>query len=259
MENIVEKLGFFDFLNLIITGLFTIIGTFAIAYQYKVDITIQILNYLMSKKQINLLFFTLCLFFILSIAYIVGMVCQELYKLVDENILKSFDRLIRDVFENNGFIKNSQKKQRYIDIKQEILKLNNGSQDNNCLDNNQYFFNYCEYQLQIRGLNAKTEKLRDIEGMAEAFCTSNILLSLLLVYCSKCKRITYKLPLFYFRGELIVLILFAIIFCFYRKRALKNRIRMTFALYEAIYDYERKDKNYQENKIELYLKNLRES
>lgn len=101
-----------------------------------------------------------------------------------------------------------------------------------------YFFAYCVYYIQIHGKDKKLEKLRDITGLSMSL--SLVFLSLTLgaivvMIISLVDNIFNKKILF----EIIVIFAnagFSILFDCYAEKALKNRVRMTLALYEVEYD-----------------------
>ena len=53
MDSVVEKLGFFDFFNLIIVGMFTIVGFFSITYQFGWNISNEVFLYLVNTVEIE--------------------------------------------------------------------------------------------------------------------------------------------------------------------------------------------------------------
>ena len=242
MESVIEKLGFFDFFNLIIVGMFTIVGCFSITYQFGCGISRGVALYLVNTVQVNTILVALCIVSIIAISYIVGMLCQEVYSLIDNELF--FITLITHLFQMDSCINNQIKRERYAALAKIIFERNDIDYSNAlstewCWELNNYFFTYCLYQLQIRGLNKKTEKLRDIEGLAKSFCASTIILLAVLLGSGFASWNTFTLPRFVFVMESLLLLVISIIFHEYRKRALKNRIRMTLSLYESVYDSEK--------------------
>lgn len=246
MENIVDKLGFFDFFNSIIVGMFTIIGSFCITLQFGWEISKKIFTYLVDTSEVNILFLVLCIFFMITVSYILGILCHEIFDLLDLkfNILKI---IISKLFEKDSCIKNPKRRERYADIAKEIFD-NNGIKylrtkgDHAYIiwnyDLNDYFFTYCLYQIQIRGLNKKTEKLRDIEGLAKSFCISSVILLFVLLGVGIKSWNTNPVPLILLLAEVILLLISSVLFFVYRTKAIKNRVRLTLSLYQAIYEKE---------------------
>ena len=259
MESVVEKLGFFDFFNLIIVGIFTIVGCFGITYQFDLEISKKIFTYLKDTAEVNTLFLVLSVSAIITVSYIIGLLCLEAFNLIDKK-LKTFDNLVKDLFTRDSCIENEKKRIQYANIAKTVFDYNgidhepregnpSGLEWDWSLNN--YFFTYCVYQLQIRGLNRKTEKLRDIEGLAKSFCISNVLLLSVLQVVGGMHWNTFLLPYYFVFIEVILLIVIILIFIVYRKNALKNRIRMTLALFEAVYIKETMDsKTKEDNKNE---------
>ena len=245
MESIVEKLGFFDFFNLIIVGMYTTIGCFIITYQFGWSASNEVVHYLTSKSEVNTILLVLCFSSIIAISYIIGMLCHEIYSLVDNDL--TFIILITNLFQEGSCIDNQRKRKRYADIAKMVFDKNgikySVTKDDPPVINwnwelNNYYFTYCVYQLQVRGLNRKTEKLRDIEGLAKSFCVSNIFLLAVLLGGGLLSWNTFTLPKYVFGVEVILLLTISFIFNEYRIKALKNRVRMTISLFEAVFDKE---------------------
>ncbi len=243
MENLVDKMGFFDFFNHIIVGMYTIIGVFFILYQFNSKVSQSAILCCLCQTEINSLFLIICIFLILAISYSIGLVCHELFSILDTYMIKSLDNLMKSLFSNNSCITNEKKKERYKTLAKEIFnkneikfnKLKNGEISWN-KDLAEYFFVYCLYQVQIRGLNKKSEKLRDIDGLARAFCISNALLLATLVLCGMFYGDNYFLSIRFFISEFVLLMIMILMFNRYRRKALRNRVLMTFSLYESIHD-----------------------
>ena len=246
MDSVIEKLGFFDFFNYIIVGMFTIVGCFSITYQFGWETSDKIFSYLTNTVEVNTVFLVLCFFSLVTVSYIIGLLCHEIYSLIDRavNPLNIFKKLIENLFNDNSCIENEIKRKRYTIIAKAIFEKNGieyswdldvHSSKKWSLELNNYFFTYCLYQLQIRGLNRKTEKLRDIEGLAKSFCVSSIILLAVLIAEGIMYRNALPISGRVFWGEVLLLIVICIIFIQYGIKALKNRIRMTLSLYDAIF------------------------
>ena len=94
MDSVIEKLGFFDFFNYIIVGMFTIVGCFSITYQFGWETSDKIFSYLTNTVEVNTVFLVLCFFSLVTVSYIIGLLCHEIYSLIDRavkplNILKN--------------------------------------------------------------------------------------------------------------------------------------------------------------------------
>ena len=246
MESIVNKLGFFDFFNSIIVGMFTIIGCFCITLQFRWKISIKCFRYLIYKKEVNILFLVLCLFSLVITSYILGILCHSIFDLFTskENALK---KIITRLFEKDSCIENPKRRDRYAVIAKRIFDNNGinysttkGQQPYVIWDYelNNYFFTYCLYQVQLRGLDKKPEKFRDIEGLSKSFCVSSVALFFVLIGVGIVSWNTNYVPLFLFWGEAISLVISSRLFYVYRIKALTNRVRLTLSLYDAIYEKE---------------------
>lgn len=97
-----------------------------------------------------------------------------------------------------------------------------------------YFFAYCVYYIQIKNQNRKTEKLRDIEGLSKE-------LSLVFLFLTFFAIIAFFITLFQFNGDKWYLAIIYSILCAYlsiimdfrTEKSIKNRIRMTLAIYDV--------------------------
>ena len=243
MESVVEKLGFFDFFNLIIVGIFTIVGCFGITYQFNLNITNEVFTYLKDTAAVNTLFLVLSISSIITVSYIIGLLCLVVFNLIEKKT-KTYENLIQGLFTKKSCIENEKKRIQYAKLAKIVFENNKiqykPKEDDPTglewdLDLSNYFFAYCLYQLQIRGLNKKPEKLRDIEGLAKSFCISSVLLLAVLIGVGEAYWNTFLLPDIIFFIEFVLLIVIFVLFILYRINVLENRIRMTLALYEAVY------------------------
>ena len=145
MERIVDKLGFFDFFNHIIVGLFTIIGCFDISIQFSCAISKDVFSYLVKRNEVNMLFLALCLFSIVTVSYILGLLCHEFFSLIDDKIIKTFEKLNRELFTEKSCVDNQLKRNRYKKLAESLYKNNNipykkSSQKDTDLNNYFFFF-----------------------------------------------------------------------------------------------------------------------
>jgi len=241
MGNAIEKLGFLDFFNHIIVGLFIILGLFCISIQFGCNISNNVLAFLLTTAEVNTLLLVLCIVSIIAVAYILGLLCHEVFSTLDNH--KTADRIIANLFEEkDSCIDNKKKRKRYEELAKKIFDDNgieyqkksnkdSGIEWNDELNN--YFYAYCLYQVQIRGLNGKPEKLRDIEGLAESFCISSVFLLAILLIIGHFFWNTRAIPDLAFVIEAFMCPVFGAIFYVYRKRVLENRIRMILSLYNG--------------------------
>lgn len=160
-------------------------------------------------------------------------ICNTISRLVFKTNKKTY---IENIFNNSGPISNSLKRRIYKQYAQEIATSKElFSNDIIVFDSelSSYFFAYCTYYIQVHEQNKKTEKLRDIEGLSMSFS----LVFLILTVASFIALILSKL--FYVNGIVLECVSFfvyatlSIIFDYRAEKALKNRIRMTLAVYEA--------------------------
>lgn len=104
---------------------------------------------------------------------------------------------------------------------------------------NDYFFAYCEYYIQNKELNRKTEKLRDIHGFSNMLSTCFALILILGILLQAVSKYLFHLPFVtYIKiSSLFTLIpvyaALSIIFWFRMKKNINYRIRMILGIYDA--------------------------
>ncbi len=248
MENAVEKLGFFDFFNHIIVGMFTILGLFSITIQFGWDKSITALSFLMNTREVNALFFVLSIVTIIAVAYILGLLCHVIFSAYDNH--RTINTLITNLFDQkDSCIIGQKRKGRYVELAKILFDKHNieypkGSSNdpgvNWDFELNIYFYTYCLYQVQIKGLDKKPEKFRDIEGLLESFIVSLLFLDVVLFITGYFRWTDIIIPDWAFVAEIFMLLGISNILYRHRIAVLKNRIRMTLSLYDAICNQEKK-------------------
>lgn len=161
----------------------------------------------------------------------------QIFKILSRLVIKVGKvNYINHIFVDPNLITNPLKRKRYKQYAVEFAKRkclfpNGRVKCNEALS--AYFFAYCVYYIQVREKDKKIEKLRDIEGLAMS-------LSLIFLFLTLGSMFTLGVCFFYSAGwilfgiiELLVNAAFSILFDCYAERAIKNRIRMTLAVYEA--------------------------
>lgn len=224
----------------------------------------------------NILLWNICIiFFCFLLFYLIGILVQELYYHIyssshtnrsthtkesstirsNKIILKIINFLsrllfkvrqenyIENIFEDCNIIPNNIKRKIYKRYAEDIIKEKFSFEQNDTglaytkEDLSNYFYAYCVYYIQIREKNKKTEKLRDIEGLAMSLSLAFLMLTisstiaLVIILCGSSNGFLFEIL------NLGTNMIFSILFDCYAERALKNRIRMTLALYEVEHDY----------------------
>lgn len=152
-------------------------------------------------------------------------------------------KCLTKLFDSKDILSNMSKQKRYetfvIDFVNEF-QLATDSVDGKPADGKpdyeyiSYFYTYCEYYIHIKKLNKKTEKLRDIEGLSQELSLLFLILTLFSavlaltrIFCFDIYKIAFLIVLALLYGFL------SIVMDLRTERSIKNRIRMTFALYDA--------------------------
>lgn len=150
---------------------------------------------------------------------------------------------VKKIFADEKLIKNKFKREQYKKYAESIAEKKGIFPPNSIILNDElseYFFAYCIYYLHVRNKDGKTEKLRDIEGLSEGFSMAFTILTVIAIFVA-----AYGFFEQILKGEDLIKYLMAstlcpflsILFDYRTERAVKNRIRMTLALYEAEIDH----------------------
>ena len=159
------------------------------------------------------------------------------------------EKYIDNLFEDSNLIINSIKRKQYKQYAEDVMKEKELFSEKEIVYDKElssYFFAYCVYYIQVRGKDKKLEKLRDIAGLSMSLSLIFLFLALGSVIAL---AICYLYSIDYILFEIIYFIInvsLSILFDCYTERAVKNRIRMTLAVYEAekgLQTYRRLDKS----------------
>lgn len=269
METFIEQQGFYDYINHVITGAIFLLCVELILLPFKTLSAIQSIYYVLDNifdsENLNAFLWNVCLVvLLLVICFLLGTLFQELYSLIyhkkggersaddsKETLARLISRLFFKtdktawadrIFEETGPINNDLKRQVYIGYAKKLATEKELFPDNQ-IDLNRsfasYFFGYCVYYIQVRNQNQKTEKLRDIEGLSMSlslvFLFLTIISVLALIPVIKTSSVKY---IIYTVICSVGYALLSIIFDYHAEKALKNRVRMTLAVYEVQRDKE---------------------
>ena len=164
-------------------------------------------------------------------------IMSKVLKIISRLIIKVRQgNYIDNLFEDSELITNSIKRKKYKQYAEDIAKKKELFTENKIIYDKElssYFFAYCVYYIQVRGKDKKLEKLRDIEGLSMS-------LSLIFLFLAFGSGIAFIISSLYSNDCILFEIInfganvfLSILFDCYAERALKNRIRMTLAVYEA--------------------------
>lgn len=149
------------------------------------------------------------------------------------------ENYIDGLFEDSDLIMNSIKRKKYKQYAEDVAKKKELFSESKIIYSKElssYFFAYCVYYIQVRGKDKKLEKLRDIGGLSMSlsliffFLACGSVIALIICCLKSIDGILFEIIYF------LLNVLLSILFDCYTERVLKNRIRMTLALYEAEQD-----------------------
>lgn len=205
MDNILDKLGLYDFFGLLLPGMF-FTGVLVI-----IDFPLIISFTYPDSEVFNNIGFIL-------VSYICGTIIQEIASYIDEKVIKMRDSAIKEILSDEKLSKSERKK-----IKKLVKELSKEQDESErCYD---AFFKCKEY-LEDNGKMKKADKLDAIFAMSRDFIVCNfILFFLVLLTITKYETYTvYYLLLF-------SLIASIFIFSYRAERYAKMRVRSIFRRY----------------------------
>lgn len=232
MDSITEKFSVFDFFNLIIGGSTFLLGLGICNYS-QLTRFVPAIACLIDDSDF-MLFIGTTLF--LGCALVAGTVINEFAYWIFDTMLHWERTLIETCLNKKQLIKNDiklqvfrEKAKKYLNI--EKLELNEDFTTDQCST----YFAYCIYYLHVRGQDKKTEKLRETQGLSELLTlvfASIPILSITLHLLFGTSFLSIKPILFIY----VLFLLFSYAFLRRFRRAMKNRIKMVLAVYDACVD-----------------------
>ena len=151
---------------------------------------------------------------------------------------------MENIFSECGPITNAQKRAWYQELAKDFINqtstLSGESEPLKQDDVLSYFFAHCVYYIQVKNLNRKTEKLRDIEGLSASlsfvflglaiFSFITILINVYQIVFNQQNRyeeIIWSIIIFF------IGIIFSVLMDCRTEKSINNRIRMTLAIYDV--------------------------
>lgn len=275
MDSVVEKQGFYDYINHIIVGFVFLLGIEVILIGQGVYPISHLYGYLIDwsvfNSNNNLVFTIIGAAILILVCFIIGAMAQEVHiNLFEINHKKKGKKFKKEdkrrtmisrfwrktnrpsygeiIFTDEEFFGNSLKYNSYWNLAVALVKdksLNVDLKKNKEVLSS-YFFAYCDYYNQVNGNHKKAEKLRDIEGLT-------LELSLIFTALSGMSGLSFlirgtemilngavTLPKVICCAALVIVFaMLAIGFDCVTERAVKNRIKMTIAVFEVNKDIQK--------------------
>lgn len=154
MGGFLDKLGVYDFLNLIGAGGVFVCGTHAIGFIKMKDI----FDYINTGNSV----LDVALF--IGICFIIGTLLQQLGSLICKRNYKNelLDKLLAD---DSTAVTNPLSRTAH----RERLDALTSTQNNETIENRyHYYFSYCEYTINVHGKDDKAERMRNLRGLTSA-------------------------------------------------------------------------------------------
>lgn len=230
MDGVTQKFNVFDFFNLIIAG-----TTFLIAVGY--CHYIQAIEFIQASTEFAsdstiISIFIVVLF--LQVSFIFGATIQVIEHWITKTKITWESKAIGECLNGKGIYKNQcrtdilrRKACAYLGKPSSCKKLNS--------DETTTFFAYCIYYLNINGLDAKTEKIRETQSLSSllacAFGLAIICSMIIFAFGPEVQSEVYSFRKTF--GTYLVYMLLCIIFWLRYILSGTNRIRMVLSIYDA--------------------------
>lgn len=239
MDNVSEKLGLYDFFNVISVG-----AIFILHIVFLFPKMLSSYDKMLSDGVIKF-----AGLFVLS--YLIGLILQEIGAFVDEYWTKSKKNKIRNFLIQENIIDNNVKLAQYQKYAKDILKEKGfGFSKNLTQEQNEYIYGYIEYYIEHKNRNKKFEKMRALYGMSKSlYCCMGLVvimcvLGFILTIIKKYEVGIIKLVL-----TSVYALISIIIYHFRAERCMKYRIRMMMGVYESCIEAENRERTIQNEKI----------
>ena len=232
MDNVSEKLGLYDFFNVISVGAIFIIHI------------VFLFPDLLSSYDVWIKDSTIKFTGLFILAYLLGLIFQELGAFLDEYIIKFRNkkitflkkRITRSFLINDKIIDNNIKLKQYRKYAREILE-NKEFKVCDALtpEQNEYIYSYIEYYIEHKNRSKKFEKMRALYGMSKSLFCSMLILFLVWLFCyiPTVTSVTDIICIVRLVVTPIYIIISTIIYYSRSKRCMKYRVRMMMGVYES--------------------------
>ena len=230
MDNVSEKLGLYDFFNVISVG-----AIFILNIVFLFPDVLSTYDMWLSDGSIKF-----AGIFVLS--YLFGVFFQEIGANLENMKFFNIKRKFTNAFLiNEEIIDNYVKLEQYRKYAKDIFKKKGILfSDNFTPEQNEYIYSYIEYYIEHKGKNKKFEKMRALYGMSKSLiCYVLFILVICLVACIPVIRSTLNTNIVGIVFTLIYSPIAIILYYCRAKRCMKYRIRMMMGIYEACIEFEK--------------------
>ena len=218
MDNILDKLGLYDFFGLLLPGMFFMVVLDLIDFPL-----ISSFTYPDSEVFVGIAF--------VVVSYICGTIMQEIASYIDQNITKIRENAIEEILSDKKLSESECKKIRKLinDLSKDEVGDEPKDEKNHDLTGGKFHdaFFKCKEYLEDKGKMEKANKLDAIFAMSRDFTVCNFLLSI----CVFMTIVKYNAYTFYNLLFQISLIGSIFVFDYRAKRYAKMRVRNIFRRY----------------------------
>ncbi len=235
MDGLVDKFSVFDFFNLIIGGFLFLVGL-GVGFYFNLE-----KSFINKLADVFMEYTLIVTILMLALSFVLGLLMSEIECLIFYRWLKWETKLMSECLKDFRVVENIEKYEIYRKKalqyfkQEEYQKKSDEFTEDECAA----FYAHCVYYIQIRSQNQKTERLREVTGLAGilvtvfgALITSEIIINFIVGSVS-----TISVTLF-----LVYAICLALLLHRY-KRAMKNRIKMVLAVYDVCVEKEASEGN----------------
>lgn len=233
MDNVSEKLGLYDFFNVISVG-----AIFILHIVFLFPSTLSTYDEWIEDGVIKF-----AGLFVLS--YLLGLLFQELGSILDENKFSNQkflkEELMKNFLTRDDIIDNSVKLEVYREYAKDILKTKEIEfSEDFTPEQSGYVYSYIEYFIEHKGRNKKFEKMRALYGMSKSLlCCMPFVIFACLFGVILTEEIAHNVCIGKMVGVSVYALISMIIYYLRAKRCMKYRIRMMMGVYESCLELEK--------------------
>lgn len=230
MDGLVDKFSVFDFFNLIIGGFLFLVGL-GVGFYFNLE-----KSFINELADVFMEYTLIVAIVMLALSFVLRLLMSEIECLIFYKWLKWETKLMSECLKDFRVVENIKKYEIYRKKalqyfkQEECQKKSDEFTEDECVA----FYAHCVYYIQIRSQNQKTERLREVTGLAGILV---MVFGMLIISEIITNFIVGTVSTISVTLLLIYAICLALLLHRY-KRAMKNRIKMVLAVYDVCVEKE---------------------